>query len=653
MALALALAALLADLVLRRLPRTGSDLEQARQLGIVSLTILQGYPKSVDVRGYAVGLLLAVGASVLLWLLWANWVTRGAAPPRGNSGNEARSRPDRPAEPVERHSPRGHWLEWVLVSLVIAAGFFKPNMARNGFDPWAFLAEEGEITAWVDTLLRGGVLSRDVFCLYGPLSVYPVAAFFKLFGPSLWIWRVWIFALNVPALLAVYALLRGLLRTRSLAVAGMFLIGLLCTSVIPAMSWSLSRVALGLGAIAAFHAYLRSAKPGWLFAAGAALGVALFYSQEVGLSAAVGIGVALLACGGRGGSSFARRAGEFGWLAAGIAVVVGPLLVLFAAQGALGATLHNLFIFPRVRMLGYAAYAFPAFHQGVGRFLSEGGPAGWNALRTVVLAYFTPAVLAVSAFVLVLRGLRDQMTSRLFALAAVLVFGLLLFQSPLSRPDGTHLVFALPPALVLLVCLLEEGFLAALARTSSLALRTAAAAFIVLWIVALGIIQNMWIGNLHDYLRQAGLTLSGRFSAGQVPGFKPFTLPRARGVCAPEAWVDDVESTVRYIQARTRPDQPVWVFPNEVMINFLADRPLSNPYPLNVWGITRSQRKEIVAAVERSKPPYAVFYLDASPVDDIPHEVAMPEPFSYLDSTYVVDRQFGRWLVARRTGAPG
>ena len=79
MALALALAALLVDLVLPRLPRTGSDLEQARQLGIISRTILQGYPKSVDVRGYAVGLLLAVGASVGLWLLWASWVTRRAA----------------------------------------------------------------------------------------------------------------------------------------------------------------------------------------------------------------------------------------------------------------------------------------------------------------------------------------------------------------------------------------------------------------------------------------------------------------------------------------------------------------------------------------------------------------------------------------------
>jgi hypothetical protein len=653
MALALVLAALLVDLLLPRLPRTGSDLEQARQLGIISRTILQGYPKSVDVRGYAVGLLLAVGASVGLWLLWASWVTRRAARERRrDSQGSARARPDRSAVAVAAPVRRWHWLEWVIVSLLITVGFFKPDMARNGFDPWALLAEEGEMMAWVNTLLHGGVLSRDVFCLYGPLSVYPVAALFKLFGPSLWVSRVWIFALNVPALLAVYALLRSLLRTRILAVAGMFLIGLLCTSVVPAMSWSLSRVALGLGAIAAFHAYLRSARSRWLFAAGAVLGVALSYSQEVGLSAAVGVGVALLAGGRRGGSSFARWAGEFGWLAAGVAIVVGPLLALFAAQGALGATLHNLFIFPRVRMLGYAAYAFPVFDQGVGRFLSEGGPAGWEALRTVVLAYFSPAVLAVSAFVLVLRGLRGQMTSRLFALVAVLVFGLLLFQSPLSRPDGVHLLFALPPALVLLVCFFEEALLAVLARTSSLALRTAAAAFIVLWIVALGIIQGMWIDNLHDYLHQAGLTLSGRFSARHVPGFKAFALPRARGVCAPEAWVGDVESTVRYLQDHTRPDQPVWVFPNEVMINFLADRPLSNPYPLNVWGITREQRKGMVAAVERSRPPYAVFYLDANLVDGLPHQVAMPEPFSYLDSTYVVDRQFGRWLVVRRTGAP-
>ena len=652
MAVALLAAGLIAYLLLRWLPHTGSDVEKARQLGIVSQTVIQGYSKSADVRAFFLGLAVAVAASTGLWLLWAG---RTSGAPRRGRGVSAPgpSMVRAVAAPAdEQPAPRWHWLEWVLIPLLIVLGFFKLDMARNGFSAWASLAEEGEMMAWVDTLLRGGVLSRDVYCLYGPLSTYPVAFLFKLFGPSLLVWRMWIFALNLPALLAVYVLLRGLTRTRGSAVAGMFLVGLLCTSLVPAMSWSLSRVAIGLGAVAALDAYVRSSRRVWLLVTGALVGLALFYSQEVGVSAAVAVTIALLIGQWQARAPLGRQAREFGFLAAGGALVVVPMLVLLVRQGALGATIENLFIFPRVRMLGYAAYAFPPFDEGLRRLSSGPGPADWEVIRAVARAYFAPAVLVVSAFLVATRILRGEATRRLPAFMALLVFGGLVFQSPLSRPDGPHLLFALPPVLVLLVCFLEQAGLVAVARASSLSRRSAAMAFIALWLVALGAYRETLLVSLRDYVNQAGLTLTGRFSVQFVPGFRTLALPRAGGIRAPEAWARDLEDTIHYLQARTRPGEPVWAFPNEVLVNFLADRPLSNPYPLGVWGITRQQREETVAVLRRTRPAYAVFYLDGMNVDNIPHQVAMPEPFAYLDSEYILDRQFGRWLVLRRQDVP-
>jgi hypothetical protein len=141
-------------------------------------------------------------------------------------------------------------LELVLAASVLGVAFARLWTARAAWiSPWVVLSEEGELLAWVDTVsvLRGGALSRDVFCLYGPLSIWPVAWLFAAFGPSLGLWRHWIFALNGPALLATYLLLRGLLRSRSGAIGGTAVVGLLCAPAVPALSWSLSRVGLAGG----------------------------------------------------------------------------------------------------------------------------------------------------------------------------------------------------------------------------------------------------------------------------------------------------------------------------------------------------------------------------------------------------------------------
>src|SRR5260370_17163467 len=93
--------------------------------------------------------------------------------------------------------------------------------------------------AWVDSCLGGRALFRDAFCIYGPFSVWAVAALFWLFKPSLGLWRHWIFALNAPALIAIYFLLRGISRTKVAAAAGTIVVALVCASGVPAMSSSL------------------------------------------------------------------------------------------------------------------------------------------------------------------------------------------------------------------------------------------------------------------------------------------------------------------------------------------------------------------------------------------------------------------------------
>ncbi|PYK30213.1 MAG: hypothetical protein DME57_07615, partial [Verrucomicrobia bacterium] len=244
-ALALLVGALAARLSIHLLPTRTDDVVTARALGIVSQTILAEHSKSGDSLAYVVGLISALLISISIWVAWAIRAGKNC-PPQSSST-------------IAPTSPRVNLIEVVIV-LVVAFGFFARiwNARAATLTAWSALSEEGEMLAWVDTVLRGGALSRDTFCLYGPLSVWLVAGLLHFFGTSLALWRYWIFALNAPALLAIYFLLRGLNRTRIAAGLGAIVIGILCIGPVPAMSWSLARVGFGVAAIASLNRALNS-----------------------------------------------------------------------------------------------------------------------------------------------------------------------------------------------------------------------------------------------------------------------------------------------------------------------------------------------------------------------------------------------------------
>ena len=105
---------------------------------------------------------------------------------------------------------------------------------------------------------------------------------------------------------------------------------------------------------------------------------------------------------------------------------------------------------------------------------------------------------------------------------------------------------------------------------------------------------------------------------------------------------------MREVQSRTAPGEPFWVFPNEALLYFLADRPQPTRFPLALFAVTRAQRLELVAELERARPRYAVVYRYAPIVDGISYGVALPEVVEYLDASYELDGNFGAFALLRR-----
>lgn len=592
-AIALVIGAVVAGVLVLLVPTNTDDVAKAKALGIVSVSILAGHSKSAETIAYFVAMAGAIASSALIWIGWAQRAVR-------NTPNET--------APITWTIPRAGAVEVLIVTVIAFAGFghFWNGRAAT-FSAWSTMSEEGEMLAWVDTVLRGGALWRDTFCLYGPLSVWSVAALFSLFHPSLGLWRLWIFALNSPALIAAYFLLRGTTRTRLAAGLGAFAFALFCEPAIPAMSWSLLRVGLGLAAIAAFARALDRHKTEWFLATGVLIATALLYSQEVGIACGCAITIVLLV-------RSREQPIALLWSAVGGAIVLIPAVIYLAMSNSLGATVQNLFLFPRVRMLGFAAFPFPRFALNV------------ESMR----AYFAPAVLVVSGFLTCIKLLQGFRTARVFAELTLFFFGLLLFTSALSRPDDPHFIFAAGPALMLLAGLLETACLTVQYRAQ----RAAAIAALVVGTAAL----LPWVSNAQETLR----------SLIEPPSGRTLSLSRGGNAMLPDDFATNLEQIIRVIQARTAPNEPFWVFPNEALLYFLADRPQPTHFPLAIFAVTRKQREELIADLQHTLPHWTVVYRDAPNDDGISYTTAMPEVVAYLNANYEFETNIGSFALLRR-----
>ena len=590
-AVALTAGALTARGVVWLAPADGADVARARELGIVSQSILRGHSKSAESLAYFAALASGIAVGAALWRLLAGPIRLARRPA---------------PKPVAA-------LELALVALGLYAVFGRGwRLPQSSYGLWPFLSEEGEMLAWVDVVLRGGALSRDVFCLYGPLSTWPIALLFRVFGASVVLWRGWIYGASAAGLVAAYVLLRALLRTRTAALVGTLVIGICCATALPGMSWSTSRVGLGLGALACLCRAYGADPRRWLAATGALLAVALLYSQEVGVACAVGVAAAL-----------ALRTDRFralAWTTAGGAATLAPAVAYIAAQGALAATVDNLFLFPRIRVLGFGGVPFPPL-----------------ALTSYSLcAYFPPVVLGASGFATATRLLGGERGARVGTELALLVFGALLFTAALSRPDMTHFAFAAPPAFVLLAGLAEDAARLAATRAAPAAARVACAAGLALA-----------VASLVPWWSWASLNLT-TFWSPAPPDFRPLRLDRAGSVLAPDDLASQLEQVVAALRDRTKPDEPIWVYPNEALIYFLADRPQATRFPLGLFAVTRAQRLELIAELERTRPRYAVAFLNPIIIDQIPYETALPELRDYLQAHYVPEAFFGSVALVRR-----
>jgi len=601
------------------------ELAEAKRLGIVSRTIMAGYPKSRDILAYAAVILLPVAFSFGAWLVWS----RGRKPALAELFRFEQSA--LPGTSVSRR--------FTALALVLACLLIQFNI-NNFYEPaggWAFLGEEGQFLADAQVLLGGGDYARDFLCLYGPLVVYPLAFAMKLFGASVIVGRFYTYGLTLISAAILISMLNLTIRNRTLFIVASLLLGALFIGGGGRTNATLMRVLLGFVPLLILYRHAASESKLPPLAAGVALGISLLFSQEVGLCAVIATG-GFLFLDARASGSYRRLAAQAGMVAAGGCLTVLPMIGYFYSQGALGRFFEGLYGYPKLVTLGFGALPFPSLQT----FLAAPLSGAYFPYWMIGIYLFA----SISLLVLLSLGLGNR---EIHFRAALLVFGMLLFRAALGRSDESHYFFALLPALMLALLILDDS-VSRLAHCPHNTLETGRRILIGALLVSVVLLfgtSRVLRANLANVFTELG-RFSTKFSVQQAGVALP-QLPRG-GTFYDAATAEDLVKIKGALDRYTKPGDYVLFFPNEAAYYFLFDRRVPTRYVHAYFAITTQHRLEMVAELERSRPAYVVYTLDNWRMDDILEDVAVPEVMHYLKEKYEKAEDFGNILILKRKG---
>lgn len=396
--------------------------------------------------------------------------------------------------------------------------------------------EEGFMLVFPERVLAGDVPNRDFLHLYGPLSLWVLAAVFWVFGVSLGVQRAVGFLQHLGVAFGVYVLLRP--WGPWVAGGGGMIAALvvLTPSGLSALAW-IGAVALGLwfvhAGLTAVEAPPESARRNrFLVAAGLLAGAALLYRLDLVLAVG-GAGLVLLAALDRPG-----RLRLLLWSAIGSS----PYLVHLATAG-VGNVIHGMLIEPVFDLRPGRRLPIPPSWHDYDGFLQRAGlldepPWPLPTLRGPVQLNLWLLALVAATALLVWMGVRclRRGDRRLLAIA---LFCAGLLPQALQRADSTHLAwvscvtFAVLPA-----ALVELGRTWSL-RVPRVSAPRALAALAVPVLVTLVLLPDF---TWRAYADAVGQTFGHRRTAGVMEHQgREFRYARADAVDAVNAMLPRVE----------------------------------------------------------------------------------------------------------------
>jgi hypothetical protein len=451
----------------------------------------------------------------------------------------------------------------VLVVLVVSLVYFVSYMA------YGFAYDEGYLLDSVERIMDGQVIYRDFHHTYAPGSFYLVAALFKVFGHNILVERAVFAALEALKCVLGFLVVRTVCRCRFAYLAPILMM------IAPGPWHKVFFPAFGFLALYAVLVSVRDSR--WFLASGAAVGLAALFRQDVAGFALVAAAAGLVIENLRLGRGLGPAARGCALTAAGVAVVVGPVLAYFAAQHALGPMLHKIAVDGMLDNMTNRI-PFPGLAAKTG---ADGAYLGY--VLPVKALFYLPLVVYACAALLVGRDLLGRAWSAgTTSLVLILAVAVMAFNQSTWRSDVGHLlqtmqyVFLLVPVVVWRGC----GLLARRLRLAGPGRRTLevavslAACLAVFWATLAGL-RSTVDPALAARFRSEGLSVGDSEYLGSAlvrsGNTARMDVPRAPLRVTP-AEAEFFEGLRKFLETKTSPGEYVLAVPQLQTVYYLFDR---------------------------------------------------------------------------------
>ena len=300
--------------------------------------------------------------------------------------------------------------------------------------------EEGFMLTFPERILRGDYPHRDFLHLYGPGSLWVLAAVYKVFGVDLTVERMVGLVQHALVAYGLFAVLRPWGRRIATAGAVVSVVVLIGPLGLSAMAWN-GALALGIWGVAVGGWAVRSTDArrarrlalcsGLLFAG------ALLYRPDMVLAVGLAFLALVLAL------APDRRRPMVGGVVAGLLLYVPHLLLAGP-----GAAFRGMFLEPVFELRSGRSLPVPpswsqtdGFLQRAGEIRTTGWPFPMLAVPHQIFLWFFLVPLSCAVVVLVGWRLRkaEPGTARATSFWPAALFGAALVQQAFQRPDTAHL----------------------------------------------------------------------------------------------------------------------------------------------------------------------------------------------------------------------
>lgn len=456
------------------------------------------------------------------------------------------------------------WKDFLICSALAVAITFNPYYLKE-----LNVFELGLYLPGINAIFHGAVPFRDFFHLRGPLDLYMPALLMAWTKMHVAVICAYFYVGNVLCLLLTLLIAKDLLKTR-------YMLYVLAPAVITRtfprvmfMFWGGMRYAFGLLAIWCFVRYLKTLHGRWAYAAGATAALGLLTSMEMGVYAAAGIIIALIAAlvlKTIEGKSCIRALLLF---LAGMATLLLPWLVYAAANQALVPYVHDtLAVVLNMQKIidPHAASIYP-------RNLPEALAAMLNT-HSVNFKQMTPSYIYIAAALyLGWRCFRRKLDAIDVGLLALAIYGFIMYNTAFRGIWTAHFEMALMPEKIIYFWL-GEALLLGLWTSRQRLQPTVAVVLAILFLVSAG------YGLGRCYHRCFAFHPS-KYSSHK--GLRRLNMDRAKGVLVPSAQADELEAVDQFLKAHSTPQDVVVMFPELGAYNFLADRPFLGQFPITTF----------------------------------------------------------------------